>query len=70
MWVASASRNLLAVGNRRARPILEDQTILTNRATLVWRVRSRTRESQNTQTLGVRFRAMLGEEPKVELALV
>jgi hypothetical protein len=28
------------------------------------------RESQNTQPLGVRFRAMLGEEPKVELALV
>lgn len=28
------------------------------------------RESQNTQPLGVRFRATLGEEPKVELALV
>jgi hypothetical protein len=28
------------------------------------------RESRNTQPLGVRFRATLGEEPKVELALV
>jgi hypothetical protein len=29
-----------------------------------------TRESQNTQSLELRFRALLGEEPKVELALV
>jgi hypothetical protein len=28
------------------------------------------REPRNTQPLGVRFRATLGEEPKVELALV
>jgi hypothetical protein len=29
-----------------------------------------TRESQNTQPLGVRFRAKLGDKPEVELALV
>jgi hypothetical protein len=29
-----------------------------------------TRESQNTQTSEVRFRATLGEEPRLELALV
>ena len=29
-----------------------------------------TRESQNTQSIEVRFRAKLGEEPGVELALV
>ena len=28
------------------------------------------RESQNTHPVGVLFRATLGEEPKVELALV
>jgi hypothetical protein len=28
------------------------------------------RESRNIQPLGVRFHATLGEEPKVELALV
>ena len=29
-----------------------------------------TRESQNPQSLGVRFSATLGEEPEVEVALV
>jgi hypothetical protein len=33
-------------------------------------VRLRTRESQNTQPLELRFRAKLGDEPEVELALV
>jgi hypothetical protein len=70
LWVASALGNLLAVGNRRAGPILEDQTIPTNRATLAWRVRSRTRASRNPQPTGVRFHATLGEEPKMELTLI
>ncbi len=29
-----------------------------------------TRESRNTQPIGSRFRAVLGEEPKVELGLL
>ena len=29
-----------------------------------------TRESRNTQPIGLRFRAVLGEKPEVELALL
>ncbi len=35
-----------------------------------WAAHPRTRESKDTQSMELRFRATLGEQPEVELALV